>query len=277
MAVEFLGIGGGDARTDRRRHRVRLPARAGWRRDRCERTERPGPGAPRLRIRIRRARAAAGPPANAQERRARGPALKVITTRHPGRWVAAAAVAVLLAMAASALITNPAWEWEVFGAVPLRALGAAGGRVHPAAHRLGIVLGFVLGTVLALMRLSTNPLLRSVAWSYIWVFRSIPLIVQLLFWFNLALLYQRLSLRHPVRAGFFDVGTMDLIGPVTPPCSGWPCTRPPTPPRSSGRGPLGRPGPAGGRRRAGHPEAAAVRGSCCRRRCAPSCPTPPTR
>ena len=51
------------------------------------------------------------------------------------------------------------------------------------------VIGFVLGTVLALMRLSKSPLLRSVAWGYIWVFRSVPLIVQLLFWFNLAYLY----------------------------------------------------------------------------------------
>ena len=38
------------------------------------------------------------------------------------------------------------------------------------------MLGFVLGTVLALMRLSRNPLLRGVSWTYIWIFRSVPLI-----------------------------------------------------------------------------------------------------
>ena len=54
----------------------------------------------------------------------------------------------------------------------------------------GTVLGFALGIVLALVRLSKNPFLQTVAWTYIWAFRSIPLIVQLLFWFNIAYLYQ---------------------------------------------------------------------------------------
>ena len=54
----------------------------------------------------------------------------------------------------------------------------------------GMVFGFLLGTVLAFMRLSRSPVLQTVAWTYIWAFRSIPLIVQLLFWFNIAYLYR---------------------------------------------------------------------------------------
>src|SRR5690606_20930463 len=80
---------------------------------------------------------------------------------------------------------------------------------------LGIGLGFALGTVLAVMRLSANRLLSSVAWAYVWLFRSVPLILQLLFWYNLALLYPRLSVGIPFGPEFFDFGTMDLIGPVT--------------------------------------------------------------
>ncbi|WP_431917917.1 ABC transporter permease subunit [Nonomuraea jabiensis] len=41
----------------------------------------------------------------------------------------------------------------------------------------GIVLGFVLGAVLALMRLSPNRPLSSVAWAFVWLFRSVPLIL----------------------------------------------------------------------------------------------------
>ncbi|MEV4244310.1 amino acid ABC transporter permease [Streptosporangium canum] len=144
-----------------------------------------------------------------------GPAPKVVTTRHPGRWVTAAAVVVLLAMAASALITNPAWEWEVVGEFLFAPSVLRSVVFTLELTALGIGFGFLLGTVLALMRMSANPLLSSVAWGYIALFRSIPLILQLLFWYNLALLYPRLSFGVPFGPSFFDIGTMDLIGPVT--------------------------------------------------------------
>lgn len=143
------------------------------------------------------------------------PPLKVVPARHPWRWVATAATLVLLAMAANALITNPAWEWHFVGQylfyeTVLRAVG-----VTLRLTVLGIVLGFLLGTVIALMRLSSSPLLRAVAWGYVWLFRSVPLILQLLFWFNLALLYDRISFGIPFGPSFVDVGTMELIGPLT--------------------------------------------------------------
>ncbi|RCG33028.1 amino acid ABC transporter permease [Sphaerisporangium album] len=144
-----------------------------------------------------------------------GEALKVVTARHPWRLVSAVAVLVLLAMAASALITNPAWEWPVVGEYLFAPsiLRAVAFTLQLTA--LGIVLGFVIGTVVALMRLSRNPLLSSVAWGYTWLFRSVPLILQLLFWYNLALLYKQISFGVPFGPSFFSIGTMDLIGPVT--------------------------------------------------------------
>ena len=47
------------------------------------------------------------------------------------------------------------------------------------------------------MRLSPNPLLSGASWVYIWFFRGTPVLVQLLFWFNLAALYPRISLGVP--------------------------------------------------------------------------------
>ncbi|MEV7007634.1 amino acid ABC transporter permease [Streptosporangium sp. NPDC051022] len=143
------------------------------------------------------------------------PVPKVVTTKHPGRWVAAAAVGVLLAMAASALITNPAWDWGVVGEYLFAPSVLRAVLFTLQLTGMGIVFGFLLGTVLAIMRLSRNPLLSSVAWGYIALFRSIPLILQLLFWYNLALLYQRISFGVPFGPAFFDIGTMELIGPVT--------------------------------------------------------------
>jgi polar amino acid transport system permease protein len=141
--------------------------------------------------------------------------LTVVPARHPWRWAATAVVALLTAMAVNALVTNPAWDWPtvgqyLFAPSILRAVG-----LTLQLTVFGIVLGFVLGTLLALMRLSRNPLLRGVSWTYIWIFRSVPLILQLLFWFNLALLYRAITFGIPFGPAFFAVGTMDLISPVT--------------------------------------------------------------
>ncbi|GAA0373802.1 amino acid ABC transporter permease [Microbispora corallina] len=141
--------------------------------------------------------------------------LRVIRARHPWRWAAAGVVLVLLAMALNALVTNPAWDWPTVGRYLFAPSVLRAVVLTVQLTALGIVLGFLLGTVLALMRMSRNPLLASVAWGYVWLFRSVPLILQLLFWYNLAILYRRISFGIPFGPGFFDVGTMDLIGPVT--------------------------------------------------------------
>src|SRR5439155_11259900 len=58
-------------------------------------------------------------------------------------------------------------------------------------------IGIVLGVVLAVMRLSPNPLVSSASWLYIWFFRGTPVLVQILFWYNISALYPRLSLGIP--------------------------------------------------------------------------------
>ncbi|MCU1665842.1 MAG: amino acid transporter permease [Pseudonocardia sp.] len=141
--------------------------------------------------------------------------LTVVPARHPWRWVATVFVAVLVAMAINALVTNPAWDWPTVGQYLFAPSVLRSVWLTLQLTVLGIVVGFALGTVLALMRLSPNPLLRSVSWTYIWVFRSVPLILQLLFWYNLALLYRAISFGIPFGPGFFSVGTMDLISPLT--------------------------------------------------------------
>jgi polar amino acid transport system permease protein len=141
--------------------------------------------------------------------------LTVVPSRHPWRWVATVVVAVLVAMAINALVTNPAWDWPTVGQYLFAPSVLRSVWLTLQLTVLGIVVGFALGTVLALMRLSPNPLLRSVSWTYIWVFRSVPLILQLLFWYNLALLYRAISFGIPFGPGFFSVGTMDLISPLT--------------------------------------------------------------
>ncbi|MFJ1803054.1 MULTISPECIES: amino acid ABC transporter permease [unclassified Streptomyces] len=141
--------------------------------------------------------------------------LTVVPARHPWRWVAVAVTAVLIAQFVNGLVTNPGWEWDVFAqffAAPV-ILKAVWLTLQLTFY--GTVLGFALGIVLAFMRLSASPFLRTVAYGYIWAFRSIPLIVQLLFWFNLAYLYKELQFGIPFGPGLFTFDTMNLVGAVS--------------------------------------------------------------
>lgn len=137
--------------------------------------------------------------------------LKVVPARHPGRWIATAGVAVLLAMVVSSLVTNPKWEWSIVAQYLTwpSVLNGLWGTIRLTA--VAAVVGFGLGTILALMRLSRSPLLQAVSSAYTWVFRSVPLILQLLLWYNLAYLYPTLSLGIPFGPGFLEFGTLDVI------------------------------------------------------------------
>ncbi|ALG07598.1 amino acid ABC transporter permease [Kibdelosporangium phytohabitans] len=141
-------------------------------------------------------------------------ALRVVPVRHPWRWVFSAVVLVLLAMAGHALVTNTAFDWPTFADYVFYPSVLEAVLLTIELTALGIVIGFVLGTVFALMRMSSSPLLRAVSWAYIWIFRSVPLILQLLFWYNLAILYNQLSFGIPFGPSFFSVGTQDLIPPL---------------------------------------------------------------
>ena len=115
-------------------------------------------------------------------------------------------------MVVSSLVTNDRWEWAVVAQYLTwpSVLSGLWGTLR--LTFVAAVIGFGLGTVLALMRLSRSPLLRSVAWAYIWVFRSVPLILQLLLWYNLAYLYPVLSFGIPFGPAFTEVGTLSIVG-----------------------------------------------------------------
>lgn len=137
--------------------------------------------------------------------------LTVVRSRHPWRWLAAAAALVLVAQFVNGLVTNPGWDWPAFAdyftaPAVLRALWLT---VQLTVY--GTVLGFALGIALAAARLSKNPVLQTISWTYVWAFRSIPLIVQLLFWFNIAYLYQSISIGVPFGPGLFSVDVNSTI------------------------------------------------------------------
>jgi polar amino acid transport system permease protein len=130
-------------------------------------------------------------------------AQRVIPLRHPGRWIATIAVLVVAAQFVHGLATNPFYQWGRFGYWFARPVILRGLWVTLEVTALSAVLGLLGGVVLALARLSHNPVLRTISWVYIWLFRSVPLIVVLLILFNFSALYRILSLGVPFGPSFF--------------------------------------------------------------------------
>src|SRR5699024_6200285 len=62
---------------------------------------------------------------------------------------------------------------------------------------ISMPIGILIGLILALCRLSSNPVTGVISWVYIWVFRGTPLLVQVLFWGNFALFYKHITLGIP--------------------------------------------------------------------------------
>ena len=76
-----------------------------------------------------------------------------------------------------------------------------------------MAIGIALGTLLAVMRLSPNPLVSTASWLYIWFFRGTPVLVQILFWFNIAALYPRMPIGIPFAPSFTSFNAAALITP----------------------------------------------------------------
>src|SRR3954469_5061967 len=133
--------------------------------------------------------------------------IKAVPVRHRGRWIAAAVIAVLIAMFVHMLVTNDVFQWgfmwdNMFTPAVLR-----GARTTLIMTDLAMVLGVLLGGVVAVMPLSPHPIVAGAAWAYVWVFRAIPRIVLLFFVANLGALYATYNLGFP-----FDQQLMNLFG-----------------------------------------------------------------
>jgi polar amino acid transport system permease protein len=142
-------------------------------------------------------------------------ALKRAKRRRPGLLVANAVVLLLAAMAVITICTNPRFEWHTVAKYffEIRVLKGIGVSIGMTA--VTMVLSLVLGTVVALMRMGSSRLMSTVAGAFIWVFRSIPMLVQLLFWYNLAALFPTLSIGIPWGPRLLTFDSNAVLGPLT--------------------------------------------------------------
>ena len=143
--------------------------------------------------------------------RTRPEAIRAVPVRHPGRWVAAAVIAVLVAMLANNLATNYRWNGWLIRQYLFTSQVFHGLLATLWLTVIAMVVGVVGGVILAVMRLSDNPIVSSSAWVYIWFFRGTPVLVQLIFWYNIAALFPTISVGIPFGPGFHTWSTTSLV------------------------------------------------------------------
>src|ERR1039458_9443707 len=148
-----------------------------------------------------------------------GDAVKVVPVRHVGRWIAVGFALLLVAMLIHTLFSKlptgqyachlmngvrkchqvSVWRfsWTIVGQYFTTSEILHGLLTTLELTVLAMIVGIVLGVTIAIMRLSPNRLLSSTAWTYTWFFRGTPVLVQLLVWYNIAILYPVLSVGVP--------------------------------------------------------------------------------
>ena len=141
--------------------------------------------------------------------------LRIRPRRHP--VIIALNVAMVLALvgAVSILFTNENFEWATVFQYLFSEQVLAGVVVTLWLTAISMFLGIVIGIVLAVMRLSPYAVFRYSAGVYIWFFRGVPVLVQLIFWFNLSSLFPTIDFGLPFMTPLFSLDANELITRTT--------------------------------------------------------------
>jgi polar amino acid transport system permease protein len=148
-----------------------------------------------------------------QEEQGRPEDIKAVPVRHPGRWVAAAIVLIITVAIINSIATNSRFEWSVVGSYLFDPRILHGVRITIELTVVAMIVGIVGGVLLAVMRLSPNPLVSGASWVYIWFFRGTPLLVQILFWNYISALYPKIDIGIPFGPSFIHADANSLLKP----------------------------------------------------------------
>lgn len=119
--------------------------------------------------------------------------------RHPGRWVTAAILAALAAWFLISAAGNDAYGWDTYAKYLFDTRIATAAMHTLAITILAMLIGVGGGALLAVLRMSPNPVMRGVSWLYLWIFRGTPVYVQLVFWGLIGAIY------HSINLGFTEI------------------------------------------------------------------------
>jgi polar amino acid transport system permease protein len=157
---------------------------------------------------------ASGSPAPSAQAGRRPEAIKAIPVRHPWRWVSAVVVLLIAADAIYTLVTAPNMDWSTVGRYLFQRLILEGVGLTLALTVVAMAIGIALGIALAVMRISPNPVMSWVSWFYIWFFRGTPVLVQIFFWWNLAIVLPHIGIGIPPNGPWLWAESTNLL--ITP-------------------------------------------------------------
>jgi len=134
--------------------------------------------------------------------------IKAIKLKHPWRIVFAVILILLVVWFIVDASQRSAFGWQYVGKYVFDRRISAAALVTLELTVFSMIIGVILGLILAVMRQSPNPVVKSVAWVYLWVFRGTPVYVQLVFWGLFSLIYPQIFLGVP----WTDVGVHFDLG-----------------------------------------------------------------
>ena len=156
---------------------------------------------------------ASGPSSSEAARRPE--AIKAVPVRHPWRWVSAAVVVLIAFSAAYTVATAPDLHLETVRQFLFNPLIFNGIELTIVLTIAAMLIGVVGGVLLAVMRISPNPVMSAISWFYVWFFRGTPVLVQIFFWFNIAIILPYVTVMIPGTHIGFTWSTNVLISALT--------------------------------------------------------------
>ena len=133
---------------------------------------------------------------------------RIHPVRHWGRWIAGIVTVAILAAIVFAFATAQI-DWPTVGAYLTASAILSGFGVTVVLTVVSMIIGILLGVLVAVMRLSSNPVVSGIAWLYVWFFRGTPVYLQLLLWFNIALVFPLIGV-----PGVIEWRTVDVVTPL---------------------------------------------------------------
>ena len=140
--------------------------------------------------------------------------VRVVKRHHPWRWVFAGVVVLCVVTVVSAFAGAPTISWSTVGHYLTDPSILDGVKLTIFLTVVAQAMGLIGGVLLAIMARSENVVMRSVSAAYIWLFRGTPLLIQIIFWFNLALIFPYVGFHIPGTTIGVSVSTNTLISPM---------------------------------------------------------------
>ncbi|MDQ1721061.1 MAG: polar amino acid transport system permease protein [Pseudonocardiales bacterium] len=137
--------------------------------------------------------------------------IQAVPLRRPGRWIMAVLVVVLLGLFLYGAATNSAYDWSTVGRYLFDQRVSQAAMITLSLTALAMFFAILLGVILAVMRLSPNPILKWVSFGYLWLFRGTPVYVQLVFWGLLVVIYKQIDLGIPFVHQFAHIKTQNFF------------------------------------------------------------------